>query len=145
MRRGKRLGKYRLERRIGSGSFAEVWKARDTIEQRDVALKIATPGIIDLHGKKEIEHEARIASKLTHPNIVTVRNADWVDGHFVLATDLAEKNLAQYAGAKRSEAVALRVIRACRHLGMADAKRDQQHRSCQDTPQVQIPSPGVLA
>ncbi len=88
-----------------------MWKARDTIEQRDVALKIATPGVIDLHGKKEVEHEARIASKLTHPNIVSVRNADWIEGHFVLATDLAEKNLAQYAGAKRSESVALRVIR----------------------------------
>lgn len=111
MRRGKRLGKYRLAKRIGSGSFAEVWKARDVIEQRDVALKIATPGVVDLHGREEVEHEARIASKLAHPNILSVRNADWIDGHFVLATDLAEKNLAQYAGARRSASVALRVLR----------------------------------
>ncbi len=42
MRRGHRLGKYRLEKRIGRGAFAEVWKARDTVERRDVALKITS-------------------------------------------------------------------------------------------------------
>ena len=46
LRRGARLGKYRLDRRIGRGSFAEVWKARDGVEQRYVALKIALPEML---------------------------------------------------------------------------------------------------
>jgi len=96
LRRGTRLGKYRLDRRLGRGSFAEVWKARDRVEQRYVALKIALPEMIHEYERKELEREARIASQLSHPNVVAVRNADWNDGHFVIATDLAERNLAEY-------------------------------------------------
>lgn len=110
MRRGSKLGKYRLDRRIGAGSFAEVWKARDSIERRDVALKIASPRLVEEFGRDEIEHEARIGSSLSHPHIVSVRNADWIDGYFVIASDLAAKNLAQYSGARRSVSVALNVI-----------------------------------
>jgi len=114
MRRGTKLGKYRLERRIGTGSFAIVWKARDTVEQRDVALKIALPEFVKRFGRNAVEREARIAARLSHPNIVAIRNADWIDGEFVIATDLAERNLAQYAGARRSVSVGLQVV-----LGMA--------------------------
>jgi len=39
-RKGSMLGKYRLERLMGCGSFASVWRARDTVENRVVALKI---------------------------------------------------------------------------------------------------------
>ena len=111
LRKGVRLGKYRLERRIGTGSAAVVWAARDSIEQRRVALKVILSAVVDQHGRAEIEREARIASRLSHPNIVTIRNADWVDGHFVLVTELARTSLATYAGARRSGRVALRVVR----------------------------------
>ena len=37
LRRGSQVGKYRLERRLGTGAFATVWQARDTIEHRRVA------------------------------------------------------------------------------------------------------------
>jgi len=110
-RRGSQLGKYRLERRIGEGAFASVWRARDTVERRWVALKIARPAQVQVLGRRTLEQEARIASQLHHPGIVSVRNADWVDGFFVLATDLAERSLAQYVGARRSGPLALRIIR----------------------------------
>ena len=111
LRRGVCLGKYRLERSIGQGAFAAVWRARDTVENRPVALKIVEPAQVAEHGRDAIAHEARIATRLAHPNIVAVRNADWIDGYFVLATDLAERNLADYAGAKRSGGLALRIVR----------------------------------
>jgi serine/threonine-protein kinase len=111
LRRGAHLGKYRLERRIGRGAFADVWKARDTVEKRSVALKIALPAQVAEHGREALEHEARIAARLSHPHIVAIRNADWIDGHFVLACDLAERTLAQYTRARRSGPLALRVIR----------------------------------
>jgi len=120
LRRGSRLGKYRLERRIGRGAFAEVWKARDMVEKRDVALKIALPSVVAEHGREELEREARIAARLMHPNIVSVRNADWVRGHFVLSSDLAKTSLGIYPGARRSGRLALRVIRDVA-AGLADA------------------------
>lgn len=124
LRRGTRLGKYRLDRRLGRGSFAEVWKARDGVEQRYVALKIALPELIKEYEPKELEREARIASQLSHPNVVSVRNADWVDGHFVIATDLADRNLAEYSGARRSARIGLQVIRnAAAGLAYAHSKR----------------------
>ncbi|MDJ0786823.1 MAG: serine/threonine-protein kinase [Myxococcota bacterium] len=111
LRRGTRLGKYRLVRRIGRGAFADVWKARDTVQKQDVALKIALPEQAAEHGREALELEARIAGKLDHPNVVAVRNADWINGRFVLATELAERSLADYPGARRSGRIALRVIR----------------------------------
>jgi serine/threonine-protein kinase len=118
------LGKYRLERLLGRGSFADVWKARDTVENRRVALKVAHPEVVDEWGRKAIEHEARMVSRLSHPNIVAVRNADWIDGHFVMATDLAEKNLTSHVGARRSGRLALEVIRqVAAGLAHAHARR----------------------
>ncbi|MCZ6782814.1 MAG: serine/threonine-protein kinase, partial [Proteobacteria bacterium] len=111
LRRGSMLGKYRLEKRLGRGAFATVWKARDTVENRHVAVKIALPELVEEYGREKLEHEARVASRLSHPNIVSVRNADWIDGQFVIATDLAVKNLADSPGVRRSGAAALRVIR----------------------------------
>jgi serine/threonine-protein kinase len=111
LRRGSRLGKYRLEKRIGRGAFAEVWKARDKVENRIVALKLTHADTVAEWGRERIEHEARIASRLDHPGIVSVRNADWVDGRFVIASDLAKCNLYEYTRARRSANVALEVIR----------------------------------
>jgi serine/threonine-protein kinase len=111
LRRGSRLGKYRLDRRIGRGAFAEVWKARDSIENRSVALKVTHRSAVTDWGREAIEREARIASRLRHPGIVAVHNADWIEGRFVIATDLAQRNLAGYPRARRSPNTALEVIR----------------------------------
>ena len=122
LRKGSRLGKYRLDRRLARGGFAEVWKARDTVEGRAVALKVALPEAVEEWGREEIEREARIASALHHPNIVAVRNADWIDGRFAIATDLAQTSLEQYGRARRSGGVALDVIRQVA-AGLAYAHR----------------------
>jgi serine/threonine-protein kinase len=105
------VGKYRLEHLLGRGSFASVWRARDTVENRDVALKVIAPHVEEEFGRSGIEREARIASRLSHPNVVALRNADWIDGYFVLATDLAERSLADYPGAWRSRRLGLQVVR----------------------------------
>jgi serine/threonine-protein kinase len=123
-RRGTRLGKYRLDRRIGRGAFAEVWKARDMVEQNDVALKVTHADAVAEWGRDAIEHEARIASRLHHANVVAVRNADWIDGRFVIANDLAVSNLADWKPARRSGRIALDVIRqVARGLAYAHTKK----------------------
>ena len=54
LRRGSLLGKYRLDRTIGEGGFAAVWRARDTVENRMVALKITHPGQVEEHGTSTV-------------------------------------------------------------------------------------------
>lgn len=111
LRAGGRLGKYRLVRRIGHGSFADVWQARDTVENQPVALKVAHADAVAEWGRAAVEQEARIASGLRHPGIVAIRNADWIAGRFVIASEIALTNLANYRRAWRSPQVALAVVR----------------------------------
>lgn len=69
------LGRFRLLRELGKGAQATVWLAHDPHLDREVALKV-----LNLGGRKdELEdglHEARAVSRLQHPNIVQVFEAD---------------------------------------------------------------------
>jgi len=122
LRRGTRLGKYRIERPIGRGAFSEVFAARDTVEGRRVALKVAFDWVVREFGREAMEAEARIACSLSHPHIVATRNADWIDGRFVMAADLARTHVYDYPRAWRSGAVALRIVREVA-AGLAHAHR----------------------
>jgi serine/threonine protein kinase len=128
LRRGTRLGKYRLERSIGKGAFSEVFAARDTVEGRRVALKIAFDWVVREFGREAMELEARIACSLSHPNIVATRNADWIDGRFVMASELARTHVYDYPRAWRSGETALSIVRDVA-AGLAHAhERRLMHR-----------------
>ena len=89
LRRGRRLGKYRLAKYLGEGGSCEVWKARDTVEGIWVALKIP---LADTHGKRDNQallREVRLVAQLRHPHIMPVKNADIIGDHAVLATELS--------------------------------------------------------
>jgi serine/threonine-protein kinase len=60
------IGHFLLLEKLGSGGLGEVWRARDQTLNRAVALKFVTSG------GRELLKEARAASALNHPNIVTV-------------------------------------------------------------------------
>jgi serine/threonine protein kinase len=77
---------------LGRGAFAEVWKARDEVENRKVALKVASVAAVSEFGRSALEHEARMASSLQHPNIVKLYNAGWDKDRFFLAFELASKS-----------------------------------------------------
>ena len=94
------------------------------LEDRPVAVKITHPGALAEWGRAALEHEARIATRLRHPGIVAVRNADWIDDRFVIACDLAKTNLAAYPAARRTGRRALEVIRqVAAGLAFAHAQR----------------------
>lgn len=111
LRRGMRMGKYRLERRIGEGASAEVWLGRDTVQGNRVALKIIPPQVVQTYGRAAIEHEARVAVRLDHPHILGVRNADWIGDSFILVSEPALRSLEGYVQPRRSPALALAIIR----------------------------------
>jgi serine/threonine-protein kinase len=91
---GCHLGKYRLKRCLGTGGICEVWEARDAIEGTWVALKIPLADINGCRDNEVLLREVRAVSRLRHPNILSVKNADIIDGHAVLATELSTGTLA---------------------------------------------------
>jgi serine/threonine-protein kinase len=65
----QQLGPYRLIERIGRGGMGEVWKARDTRLDREVAIKISAEQFSD-----RFEREAKAIAALNHPNICTLHD-----------------------------------------------------------------------
>ena len=71
------LGKYRIIERIGSGGMAEVYLGRHDKLNRDVAIKVLRPSLIDdPQFTARFEREARLAANLRHPGIVQVFDFD---------------------------------------------------------------------
>jgi eukaryotic-like serine/threonine-protein kinase len=67
---GSRVGPYEITARIGAGGMGEVWKARDTRLERNVAIKILHPGFAqDPQARARFEREARTISQLEHPHV----------------------------------------------------------------------------
>ena len=88
---GESIGHYRIESLIGVGGMGEVYLARDALLGRKVALKFLPQSLTaDEAELNRLEHEARTASALNHPNILTVHEIG-VDGrrHFI-ATEFIE-------------------------------------------------------
>ena len=92
LRTRQKLGKYRILGRIASGPLADVYKAADTIHGTRVALKIPTTG--DNTTKEDFLREVRIAARLRHPHILTIQDASFIDGNFVIAVELGIESLA---------------------------------------------------
>jgi eukaryotic-like serine/threonine-protein kinase len=127
LRKARRLGRYRLEARIGEGGMNEVWLAWDESLKRNVALKILRSGADTKPSVlARFEREALATSRLTSPN--TVRVFDFGasdDGISYIAMEyLAGADLHQLVRERGSfppqRAVAL-AIQACRSLQEAHA------------------------
>jgi len=101
----QRLGKYRILGRIASGPLADVYRAQDTIQRVRVALKI--PKADGNTGHAEFLHEVQVATRLRHPNILTVMNASYIEQQFVIAMELGVESLADRIERRISTARAL--------------------------------------
>jgi eukaryotic-like serine/threonine-protein kinase len=71
---GQHLGSYEIVALLGKGGMGEVYRAVDTRLHRTVAIKILPGDSIDDERKRRFWQEARAASALNHPNIVTVHD-----------------------------------------------------------------------
>ncbi|HKR63693.1 MAG TPA: serine/threonine-protein kinase, partial [Thermoanaerobaculia bacterium] len=88
---GMTVGHYRIERRIGAGGMGEVYAARDELLQRVVAVKALAPELTgDADRVRRFEQEAVSASRLNHPNIITIFDVIARDGAHFIVTELIE-------------------------------------------------------
>ena len=86
-----RLGPYEIAAQIGVGGMGEVYRARDTKLQRDVAIKILPEAVAhDSERLARFDREARTLASLNHPNIGQIHGLEESDGIKALVMELVE-------------------------------------------------------
>lgn len=84
-------GSLEVLEKLGEGSFGEVFRARDEVLQREVALKLHRPGVSRrLAARADFLGEARRLARVRHPNVVVVHGADEHNGRTGLWLDLID-------------------------------------------------------
>jgi eukaryotic-like serine/threonine-protein kinase len=88
---GTKLGPYEILAPLGAGGMGEVYRARDTRLGREVAVKVLPASLAgDADRLRRFEQEARAASQLNHPNIVTVHDFGTHEGAPYVVQELLE-------------------------------------------------------
>ena len=84
---GARLGPYEVVGPLGSGGMGEVYRARDSRLQRDVAIKVLPEALAtDAEHLARLQREARMLGALNHPNIAIIHGLDESNGVYALGT-----------------------------------------------------------
>ena len=90
------LGRYQLQRRIGTGGFGEVWKAYDPHLARNVAIKVPRSDRARPRDMDAFLAEARKVASLRHPGIVPVFDVGQSDGQWFIVSEFVDgMNLAE--------------------------------------------------
>jgi tetratricopeptide (TPR) repeat protein len=93
---GSKIGAYEILASIGAGGMGEVYKARDTELGRDIAIKVLPEHIsTQTAALARLENEARLASSLSHPNIVTIHSIGWEGRRRYIAMELIDGSTLQ--------------------------------------------------
>src|SRR5712691_6727842 len=89
--RGSSIGPYEIVVRLGAGGMGEVYRARDPRLGRDVAIKVLSEGTAaDRDRLRRFVAEAKAASALNHPNILTVHEFGETESGPYIVTELVE-------------------------------------------------------
>jgi len=90
-RLGAALGDhYRVERQIGAGATATVYRARDRRHDRDVALKVLRSELAESLGRARFLREIRLAARLNHPHILPLHDSGDAGGFLYYVMPLME-------------------------------------------------------
>ena len=87
---GRTLDHYKILSQLGAGGMGVVYRARDEVLNRDVALKLLAPGAIDKVGRDHLLREAQTASSLSHPSICTIHQVGQSGDDFYVVMELIE-------------------------------------------------------
>jgi serine/threonine-protein kinase len=88
---GTRFDRYEIISPLGSGGMGEVYLARDTRLERKIAIKLLSAEFTkDEHRLHRFEQEAKAASALNHPNIITIHEIGEFESHHFIATEFID-------------------------------------------------------
>jgi serine/threonine protein kinase len=88
---GTNLGRYQIRSQLGAGGMGEVYLAQDTQLDRTVALKILRANLAaDRQRMQRFIQEAKAASGLNHPNILTIHGIERIDSVHLIATEFID-------------------------------------------------------
>jgi Tol biopolymer transport system component len=88
---GARVGPYEIRGQLGAGGMGEVYRARDTTLNRDVALKVLLPEVAnDPERLARFKREAQVLASLNHPHIGAIHGFEESDGTSALVMELVE-------------------------------------------------------
>ena len=88
---GTRLGPYEIVSPLGAGGMGEVYRARDSRLDRDVAIKVVRADRAASEGSRErFEREARAVAALSHPNILDIHDVGTADGRIYAVMELLD-------------------------------------------------------
>ena len=88
---GVKLGRYKIDKKIGTGGMGEVYLAHDEQLNRNVALKVLLPEFCcDAERVQRFKLEAKAASALNHPGIITIYEIDEFDEKLFIATEYVD-------------------------------------------------------
>ena len=116
--------RYQLLQRVGSGGMAEVFRARDSMLERYVAIKVLRADYTNSQSFQErFRQEARAAANLSHPNIVTVHDFGLDRGQLFIVMEHVPgsdlKTLLKQRGRFTVEEAIPLVVQACAGIGYA--------------------------
>jgi serine/threonine protein kinase len=93
LRPGTKLGPYAILAPLGAGGMGDVYRARDTRLDREVAVKVVNPDLsADPQGRQRFKREARAIASLNHPNICTLYDFGEHDGVHFIVMELLDGN-----------------------------------------------------
>ena len=110
---GQQIGSYTLLSSLGAGGMGEVYRARDSVLGRDVAIKVLPPVFAnDPDRLARFEREARVLATLNHPNIATIYGVERAEGVQALVLEVVEgetleQRLRRSSGLPLGESLAL--------------------------------------
>src|ERR1041384_8416071 len=85
------VGKYQIIEQIGEGAMGVVYRARDPVLNRTVAIKVMSDALArDDELRSRFLREAQAAGSLQHPNVITISDFGEVAGHLYLAMEFVE-------------------------------------------------------
>src|SRR6266581_1277276 len=88
---GTKLGRYEIRSQLGAGGMGDVYLAQDTKLDRKVALKILPVEVATSQDRmRRFVQEAKAASALNHPNIITIHEIEQIDSVNFIATEFID-------------------------------------------------------